>query len=389
MKATYLYCYTRTKYIDYRHVFGLSYTSCPEDVQHVFTQRIRAILNQTDDSNLSTPVYVFFRENNYVLYGIVCLNNVLSTEYCNEKTNGRVRGFIGIVTDTSHECVNSIPTSLDFYKALYKQHIVPVWESYTFQYENDKNIDINDFHFEKRVIASKTTSSINTDRCHCRLFSNTWDGDSLISEALGADTNVSVALYVDNERQVNMPEYYPLMNAQMKHAIEGSYEDIEIQYRCIQCGALVNELYKENTCYKCWSDKNTTKPEFEVSAESDTQTVDNNLCDIHCTSTEENAQPKYTCSKCGCKTEELYTKHKLCNNCYADYAKRQKIKNILFPTLGTIFLLLVFLLWIKSSRNIKTPCFMRGTDSTLVAQDSIEHDSISNKLNHINDSLIN
>ena len=226
MKATYLYCYTRTKYIDYRHVFGLSYTICPEDVQDVFTLRIRAILNQTDDSNLSTPVYIYFRENNYILYGVVCLNSVLSTEYCNEKTNGRVRGFIGVVTDISYECVSSIPISLDFYEALYKKHVAPIWESYTFQYENDRAIDIYDLPAEKQIIASKTTNSINTDSSRCRLFSKTWDGESLISEALGTDTNTSVALYVDNERQITMPNYYPLMNAQMKHIIENSFEDI-------------------------------------------------------------------------------------------------------------------------------------------------------------------
>lgn len=388
MKKTYLYCYTRTKYIDYRHVFGLSYTLCPEDVQDVFTQRIRAILNNTDDSNLSTPVYIFFREGNYILYGVACLNRELSTEYCNERTNGRVRGFIGIVVDTSYEHISSVPLSLDFYEELYKQHIAPIWESYTFQYENDRMVNTDLLPISKNIVASRQTPNINTDSKQCRLFSNAWDGEILMSEALGLASNISIALNLDNEQQATMPDYYPLMNAQMKYSINESFEDVNVKFRCRQCGTLVDKLCNENMCHKCWNEKNTPDSELNILKEDETETHTPN--DESCyNSKERNIQPKYICSKCGCRTDELYTKHKLCNNCYAEYAKRQRIRKILFPTFGIIIFISLFLLWFKSSWNIIPPCFMRGTDSTLVAQDSIEYDSISNNSNHINNRLDN
>lgn len=89
MIAKYLYCYTRTRNIDYRNIYGVSSSVCPQYVQDLFLRRLSALLNNTADENLSSPVYVYFRHDDIVLYGIVCLNSVLSADCCLEKTNGR------------------------------------------------------------------------------------------------------------------------------------------------------------------------------------------------------------------------------------------------------------------------------------------------------------
>lgn len=380
METTYLYCYTRTKNIDYRHVFGLSYAVCPEEIQEVFTKRIRAILNQTDDSNLSTPVYVFFREGGFALYGVVCLNSVLSADYCNEKTNGRVRGFLGVVTNTLLKGIDKIPLSLDFYEALYKQYVVPVWDSYTFQYENDKMVDTSDFPVSKSIDASGMVGSINTASNHCRMFSNTWDGESLLAEALSTDGNISIALNIDDERQVTMPDYYPLMNAQMKYSIADSFEDREVQHRCAQCRELVDQLYEDGMCYKCWKEKNepepTPAPQLYTCQKCGTSvdSLTDGLCEqCYRRQRDKAVHPKPKCSKCGCEADMLYTKYGLCNECYAEYAKKQRIKNILFSAGVIVFIVFILVIWkLKPTPSI---VFNADGDSVLYTNDSSKIES--------------
>ena len=56
MIAKYLYCYTRTRNIDYRNIYGVSSSVCPQYVQDLFLRRLSALLNNTADENLSSPV---------------------------------------------------------------------------------------------------------------------------------------------------------------------------------------------------------------------------------------------------------------------------------------------------------------------------------------------
>lgn len=393
MGNNYLYCYTRTKHIDYRHVFGLSHAMCPEEVQEIFTKRIRAILNQTDDSNLLTPVFVFFRERDYVLYGVICLNSVLSSEYCNEKTNGRVRGFMGIVSDTSYKSIDYLPLSIDFYKELYNRHIVPVWESYTFQYENDKIIDMSDFPISKRIEPSKKISCINIRKNCCRLFSNAWNGEILLSEALCINENISIALNIDDERQVTMSDYYPLMNAQMKYPISGSFEDIKVQYRCEECQNLVDELYVDGMCRECWDKLNKPEPKPHTytcqKCGALVESLMDGLCEQCYRLRKRTIHPKLKCSKCGNETDILYTKFELCDECYAQYAKKQKLKKILFSA-GTIIIIIFF--WVVLRFIFLKPptiIFKTGNDSTLFVNDSLKTDTVLKKELHSTDTLNN
>lgn len=372
MKGTYLYCYTRTKYIDYRHVFGLSYMVCPEDVQDVFTNRIRAILNQTDDTNLSTPVYVFFREENFVLYGVACLNGILSKEYCKDKTNGSVRGFLGILVNTSVTKVDCLQNSIDFYKALYQENIAPVWESYTFQYEEDKEIDTSCYPASKCIVPSHETDIINMDNHHCRLFSNTWDGDILLAKALSAKTNISIAINLDNERQATMPDYNPLMNAQMKYSIEGSLEDRDIVYRCSQCRKLVEELYQRGKCYSCWNEQGGSK----------VFSLQDGLCEEGNKKQDSNVHTKEICLKCGSETDYTYTRYRLCEECYAEYAKKQKFKKIFIPIVVVILLSSMLIWYFYPTKQTKPYKFKSEENSTLVLQDSVISTSIPDSTNN-------
>lgn len=383
MRGTYLYCYTRTKYIDYRHVFGLSYMVCPEEVQDVFTNRIRAILNQTDDTNLSTPVYVFFREENFVLYGVACLNCILSREYCKDKTNGSVRGFLGILVNTSVTKVNCLQNSIDFYKALYQDYITPVWESYTFQYEEDKEIDTSYYSVSKCIVPSHETDKINMDNHRCRLFSNSWDGDILLAEALSAKTNISIAINLDHERQATMPDYNPLMNAQMKYSIDGSLEDRDIVYRCNQCRKLVEELYHGGKCYSCWNEQNVPKPQLYTCQQCGAKvfSLQDGLCEECNKKQDSNNHSKEICMKCGSETDYTYTRYRLCEKCYAEYAQKQKLKKIFFPIVVVILLSSILIWYFYPIKQTKPSKFKSEQNSTSVLQDSLMSTSIPDSTN--------
>ena len=355
MSTNYLFCYTRTKFLDYRNIYSVTQKVCPQNVQNIFLKRIRAILNKTDDKNLINPAYLYINEGGYALCGIICLNKSLSEEFCTEKTNGQVRGFFGFVF--YHNDNFYYPYSLDFYRQLYAKYIAIQWESYTFHYQENERINLSEFP-TTRIINPTMGNKLNTDNHYCRFFPSTINAEELLAEAIGYSTDISLAIGVDGEEQVTTPANYPLMNAVMRTDAIVSPYDSPIQYQCLSCHKNVYELYKDNICEVCWKKKNgSILPLNPV--------IDNQQPDINTSSLNHLSY----CANCGNQTEQLYTKFKLCDECYGKYVRKVRLRNII----GCFLLIVVVIILAICYSTHKEGCHLKTTPivtDTVVKQES-------------------
>lgn len=332
MTRKYLFCYTRTKNIDYRNVYGVDASICPQPIQDIFLGRISALLNNTADENLKDPVYVYFRQDDIILYGIACLNSVLSADYCLEKTNGRVRGFFGII-ENENDVAQAVPYSLEFYIKLYEMYIVPKWSSFTFHYNENIElcipIDVSDC-----VIKSLAESSLNNDLNICRLFLSPRLSKKCLSEALAYKGNMSIAIGISDKEQVT-EDIFPLMNATLKNDECSSYEDVAVYHICSKCGRRTKHVRYNGLCAKCYEEQITVS--HKIKDDSVISEVSQMLC-----------------SKCGKKANELYTEKGLCAACYKEYVvhKQKSRRNIGIVICLIIVISLFFLFNPKHSLNI-------------------------------------
>lgn len=324
MTRKYLFCYTRTKNIDYRNVYGVDASICLQPIQDIFLGRISALLNNTADENLKDPVYVYFRQDDIILYGIACLNSVLSADYCLEKTNGRVRGFFGIIEKTN-DVAQAVPYSLDFYIKLYEKYIAPKWNSFTFHYNENIELDIP-IDVSDSVIKPLAGSSLNNDLNICRVFLSPRLSPKWLSEALAYKENMSIAIGISNNEQVT-EDNFPLMNATLKNDECRSYEDVAVYHTCSNCGRKVKQIRPNGFCTECY-EKQIADP-HKIKEESIISDA-----------------PQLICNKCRKKADKLYTEKGLCTECYKEYviSKQKSRKNIGIFIGIIIIVLLMFLL---------------------------------------------
>ena len=324
MPQKYLFCYTRTKNLDYRNVYGVDTSICPQPILDIFLGRISALLNNTADENLISPVYVYFRQDDLILFGILCLNSVLSTDYCLEKTNGRVRGFFGIIEKTT-DVVHEIPYSLDFYIKLYEKYIVPKWSSFTFHYNENIELDIP-IGDSNIIINPQSRGSLNNNLNICRVFLSPRLSKNLLSEALACKGNTSIAIGISDKGQVT-EDNFPLMNATLKNDECRSYEDVSVYHICSKCGRRTKQIHSNGFCTECYEKQIADSHKIEKkSIISDA--------------------PQFICNKCGKKADELYTEEGLCTECYKVYVvSKQKSRKCFAIFMGiTIVVLLMLLL---------------------------------------------
>ena len=323
MTRKYIFCYTRTKNIDYRNIYGVDASICPQPIQDMFLGRISALLNNTADKDLKDPVYVYFRQDDLILYGIAWLNSVLSADYGLEKTNGRVRGFFGIIERTN-DVVQTIPYSLDFYIKLYEKYIVPKWSSFTFHYNENIElgipIDVSD-----SVIKPIAGSSLNSDLNICRVFLSPRLSNNLLSEALAYKGNMSIAIGISNNEQVT-EDNISLMNATLKNDECRSYEDVAVYHICSKCGRRTKQIHSNGFCTECY------EKQIADSHKIDEKSIISDAL-------------QFICNKCGKKADKLYTEKGLCAECYKEYVvrKQKSRRNIgiiicLIIVVGLIFL---------------------------------------------------
>lgn len=192
----YPFIYTRTKYHDYRILTTKSLKNLPREIMILSRSIARAMID-VDNDYLKEPTWVLVKTDDYILWGISCLNCLLSHK-SNDKTNRPVRGFFGIIAVTSSTHI--LPLDTDYFKQLYAKYVNPIWESLN----DSEEIEVESVTIpcENYIYPSEQTSIINLDQSICRIQPYTKEVLDLLSEVFGSESDNSIALNVYDKRQI-------------------------------------------------------------------------------------------------------------------------------------------------------------------------------------------
>lgn len=125
-----LFVYSRTKYFDYRLIYSPNNQFVPDDIRWKFIDFIREVINEDDPLNgeIALPRWSFYKIGSYILWGIGCRNSFLGSQD-SDYTGTKIRGFYGQIIKVSDFNELSLSFNLDYYKELYREKIVPVFET--------------------------------------------------------------------------------------------------------------------------------------------------------------------------------------------------------------------------------------------------------------------
>ena len=233
------YCYTRAKFLDYC-VF-----SRPSNLNQSAIKEIKSkVLSVTDsiESKLSTPKWILIKTPEYVVWGVCCLNRILSEEYNCDYSGTPISGMFAVVISEYDNI--QLPYDVEYFRRLYELEVSKFWtrkEAHICQV--DEFIPGN-FNFI-RAIQNSNASIINTDPFKC-LSLGTINKEDIISAALTLD-NVSLLIDNDNIEQATNKQG-AFMNCLSPSVASGSYA---VKQLCPKCKEYVSAFTFSGVCYTC------------------------------------------------------------------------------------------------------------------------------------------
>lgn len=206
----YPFIYTRTLNKDYRLLTSGLLGGIPAEAINRCRAIARAMIDANDDL-LQAESIVVVRQGTLTLVGKACLNRILG--HPGTDLYGRVvRGFFGFIADSP---ITEIPAGNDYYSALYKTYVEPVWETYS---DSEQVGTLYELPFGSDVISASEAGStvINHNRALCGLYPATTDARALIAAVLATPEDNSIATNIHSRRQLTLttPEFC-FMNAVM------------------------------------------------------------------------------------------------------------------------------------------------------------------------------
>lgn len=236
------YCYTRGEFPDYRNF------AIPDNLNSKEIETVKMIVKPIVDSPsaLTEPVWVLYKTNKIIVWGICCFNNELSNQYHIDGAKRQVTGFFAISISDYSIVELSLPFDISFFKELYKTDVEPYW----FCRENEdhtshKNNLGNDFYRSIKASENKYLSLLNTDLFVSKRFGES-NIEGVLSSALTVDT---ISLVVGYDGTINAPNAkVPVMNSIMEGARE---KVVPVKRTCPECGKMVSHFMSSGICDKC------------------------------------------------------------------------------------------------------------------------------------------
>lgn len=314
---------TRTYYREYDYRLLTPVTSLPAEIQNHFSRCVNNLINDSA-SEWDKPTWLLIKHGNYLLWGLAVNNNIFSEECCEEEVGRRrVRCFCGVVINISETSTIRLPYEVKAFQPIFDRTVAKAWMERVYEIP-DVLVEFGEYDFY--IEPGRYVNDLNMDNHICRLFPSSTNSMELLSAALTANSDMSVAVNVLNSSQVCDPsKAIPILNAIMRNA--SSTTDLPVRYKCKQCGQLVEEVHNGlcNSCREPRGDTPIVKPE-PITA---------------------------VCNKCG--EEVLHVDDNgYCNEC-SNRARKRK-----FYTWGAIAVLILLLLLTKGcSPFMSCPFFMK------------------------------
>ena len=225
----YPFIYTRTKYHDYRLITSQSLQVIHGEFVEKSLILVRTAIDAKNEQ-LKQPSWVLIKTNDYILWGISCLNETIATQSY-DKVGRQVRGFFGIVADAS---LDQLPFGLSFYKKLYQTYVSPVWDSVSIMDEITGLVTIplgSDL-----VVKTQTSVEVNESSVLCRLFPAVSNPKPYIESVFSSGGYNSIVTNIHSRSQFLLEgiQSFPILNMIMD--IDSNQFEIEN----VQTGDLVN-----------------------------------------------------------------------------------------------------------------------------------------------------
>lgn len=233
------YCYTRAKFLDYC-VF-----SRPTNLDQFAIKEIKSkALSVTDsiESKLSTPKWILIKTPEYVVWGICCLNRILSEEYNCDYSGTPISGMFAVVISEYDNI--QLPYDVEYFRRLYELEVSKFWTRKEAHICQVDEFIAGNFNFI-RAIQNDNVNIINTDPFKC-LSLGTTNKEDIISAALTLD-NVSLLIDNDNIQQATNKKG-AFMNCLSSAVAPGSYT---VKQLCPQCKEYVSAFTSAGICSTC------------------------------------------------------------------------------------------------------------------------------------------
>lgn len=233
------YCYTRAKFLDYC-VF-----SRPSNLHQSAIKEVKSkVLSITDsiDSKLSTPKWILIKTPEYVVWGVCCLNRILSEEYNCDYSGTPISGMFAVVI-SEYDSIQ-LPYDIEYFRRLYELEVSSFWTRKETHICQVDGFISGKYNFV-RATWSDNVNIINTDPFKCLSLEAT-NKEDIISAALTLD-NVSLLIDNDNfEQATNKSGAF--MNCISSFVAPGLYA---VKQLCPKCKEYVSAFTSAGVCPTC------------------------------------------------------------------------------------------------------------------------------------------
>ena len=206
MKA-YVFIYSRTSEKDYRPLTIIPDSRCPKEFLMKAESRATGLI-RASDNELEQPQWLFMKEGNCVIWGVVCMNWLLDSRYSNDKTDTPIRGFTAFVIP------NYNGESLPYGVSCFSIPFCKVMDELFFAYSSSvSNVEVEIPTEGKCIEPGGWSNTLNTDIRYCKIMPCSVNGTSLLKEALRYSDDISIAINVAKAESINDKKVCPPMNA--------------------------------------------------------------------------------------------------------------------------------------------------------------------------------
>lgn len=213
---TQVFIYSKNRRYDFKAIYNLSEDFCSKEQRKEFLLEARGVMDietYPDDDAINSPRWLYSKKGDVILFGIGAMNTMLSDNYTSDITGRAIRGFFGIAIKAKEEERVSLPYDIIFFRQLFKENIVPLWEAPKEDFKSrSKEIELNLEGF-KTIEASQNAILLNTDKNKCAVLGDV-NAEDAVATALASREDLSLVIGLGSKGHAYAADSsYKYMNA--------------------------------------------------------------------------------------------------------------------------------------------------------------------------------
>lgn len=247
------YCYTRGLEPDYRDFVNAS--NLPMSV----LAKVRSMIKPIIEENLSTPRWMLVKEDNVIVWGICCMNELLSIKSHSDIKGRKVKGFFSIVLSDIDGDEVSVPYSVEYFKQLYQKEVEPYWECA--EGSSHKSSSASSYNGIKEIIYANEKPGIieiNDNQFLCKALGNVNVKDAIGTALCHNSTSLIIGCESFMEAYTSEENFLNCITYDSKDGLHA------VQKRCPKCHKMVSFFTEEGVCSDCHTTISNTENIIET-----------------------------------------------------------------------------------------------------------------------------